>query len=316
MYIGIDLGGTNIAAGLCDENGKIIFSSSIPTNKDRAPEEIIKDMAILAKEVATKEGCKLSEVKAVGIGCPGTIDTENGVVIYSNNIVMDHVPMSDIFRTHLDLPINLENDANAAAFGEYISCGDDIDSFILITLGTGVGGGVILDGKIWRGFNFAGGEIGHQTLIYGGEPCSCGKRGCFESYASVTALIRQTKEAIDKHPESSMKEWALEHGKINGRTSFSCAAAGDPVAISVRDQYIEYVAEGICSTINIFQPQILMIGGGISREGDLLLDPIKAYLEKYDYNKFMPKTDVKIATLFGDAGIVGAAMAAKQRFAN
>ena len=314
MYIGIDLGGTNSAAGLCDGNGKIIFSQSIPTNKDRAPEEIIKDMAILAKTVAAKGGCKLSEIRAVGIGCPGTIDTSSGVVVYSNNIVMDHVPMADIFRTHLDLPVNLENDANAAAYGEYITLGEGIESFILITLGTGVGGGVILDGKILRGFNFAGGEIGHQTLIYNGEPCSCGMNGCFEAYASVTALIRQTKKAMEEHPESKMNDWAREHGKVNGRTAFSCAADGDATAIAVRDQYIEYVAAGLCSTINIFQPQILAIGGGISREGDILLDPIRNYLAKYDYNKFMPKTDVRIASLFGDAGIVGAAMAAKQRF--
>ncbi|MBE6551514.1 MAG: ROK family protein [Ruminococcaceae bacterium] len=312
MYIGIDLGGTNIAIGLCDVNGKIVCSKSIPTPKD--PAEIIKSMALLSGEVVESGGYKISDVKAVGIGCPGTINTSNGTVVYANNIAMDHVPMTDIFRTYLDLPVNIENDANAAAFGEYVTCGENVDSFIFITLGTGVGGGVITDGKLLRGFNYAGGEIGHFTLIYNGEPCTCGQRGCFESYASVTALIRQTKEAMKEHPESMMHEWVREHGSVNGRTSFSCAALGDKTAIAVRDQYIEYVAAGICSTINIFQPQVLAIGGGISREGSVLLDPIKEYLKKNDYNKFMPKTELKIATLFGDAGIVGAAMLAKQRF--
>ena len=311
MYIGIDLGGTNIAAGVVDEKGNILYKDSIPTIKERHWSEIVRDMAKIAEKVVIESGHTLADIKAVGIGCPGSIDKARGVVVYSNNIVMSNVPMAEEFRKYIDLPVYLENDANAAALGEYTVCEDGLDSFVFMTLGTGVGGGIIFDGKIWSGFNGAGAEIGHQTLVFGGEPCTCGRRGCLEAYASVTALIRQTKEAMAAHPESMMNEWAEKKGKISGRTAFECASRGDAAAIEVRDRYIEYVAEGICSIVNVLQPRILAIGGGISREGDALLEPIKKYFNENDYNKDMPKTDIRIAKLFGDAGIVGAAMAAK-----
>ena len=312
LYIGIDLGGTNIAAGLCDEQGKILYTASVPTLKERHWSEIIADMADIAKKVVAESGHDMSEVASVGIGCPGSIDKERGMVVYSNNIVMHNVPMADEFRKHLDLPVYLENDANAAALGEYAVYGDGVSSFVFFTLGTGVGGGIIIDGKVWSGFNGAGGEIGHQSLVFGGEPCTCGRRGCLEAYASVTALINQTKAAMAAHPESLMNEWAEKKGKVSGRTAFECAKQGDAAAIAVRDRYIEYVAEGICSIVNVLQPEVVAIGGGISREGDALLEPIKAYFANNDYNRYMPKTDIRIAKLFGDAGIVGAAMTAKQ----
>ena len=311
MYIGIDLGGTNIAAGLVDKTGKILHSSSIPTVKERHWSEIVKDMAFLARQITEESGHTLNEITAVGIGCPGSIDKENGVVVYSNNIVMHNVPLAKDFRKHLDLPVFLENDANAAALGEYTTYSEGVDSFVFMTLGTGVGGGIILNGKVWSGFNGAGAEIGHQTLVYNGKLCTCGRRGCLEAYASVTALIEQTKEAIKQHPESLMNAWMKEHEKISGRTAFECAQQGDVAAIAVRDRYIEYVAEGICSIVNVLQPQILAIGGGISREGNVLLDPINAYFAVNDYNKHMKKTEIRIATLYGDAGIVGAAKTAE-----
>lgn len=311
MYIGIDLGGTNIAVGLVDENGKILKSASLPTLKERHWTEIVKDMATLSKQVTEAAGYELSSVKAVGIGCPGTIDNSKGTVVYSNNIVMHNVPLAEEFKKYIDLPVNLENDANAAALGEYVTCGDGAASFVFITLGTGVGGGIVLDGKLYRGFNGAGAEIGHQSLVFGGEKCTCGRRGCLEAYASVTALINQTKAAMAAHPESAMNAWAEKQGKVNGRTAFECAKAGDSAAIAVRDRYIEYVAEGICSIVNVLQPEVIAIGGGISREGDVLLEPIKEYFAENDYNKYMPKTSIRIAKLFGDAGIVGAAKSAE-----
>ena len=309
-YVGVDLGGTNIAAGLVDESGKIISQSHVPTIKERHPDEIVADMAMLAKKVTEDAGVKLEEVVAVGIGCPGTVNSATGEVVYSNNIVMEHYPLAEVFKKHLDLPVVLENDANAAALGEYMTLEEKVNSFVFMTLGTGVGGGIILDGKIYRGFNGAGAEIGHQTLVFGGKRCTCGRYGCLESYASVTALISQTREAIEAHPESMMAEWAREKGKVSGRTAFECAAKGDAYAIEVRDRYIEYVGEGICSIVNVLQPEVLAIGGGISREGDKLLGPIKEYFAVNDFNKYMPKCEIRIAKLFGDAGIVGAAGAA------
>ena len=312
MYVGIDLGGTNIAAGVVDENGKILVKDSVPTNAERQAEEIIKDMALLAKKVIKDAGLAETDIKAIGIGCPGSVVNETGTVAYSNNIKMRNTPVADIMRQYIDLPVNLENDANAAAFGEYVVNSKDSDVFVFITLGTGVGGGVVIDGKIFRGFNGTGTELGHTTLIHNGESCSCGRNGCWEAYASVTALIRQTKAAIEKNPDSLMKELADKEGKVSGRTAFDAAKAGDKAAREVVDTYIEYVADGIVNMVNIFQPVKLLIGGGISKEGDYLLNPIKEYLAKYDYNKYLPKAEIGIATLFNDAGIIGAALSARK----
>ena len=313
VYIGIDLGGTNIAAGCTDDNGKLLSKASLPTMSGRSYKEIVKDMASLCEKVASGASADMSGIKAIGIGSPGTIDSKKGVVVYAGNLRMEKAPMAQELRKYFDIPVFMENDANAAAYGEYTACGHNTDSFVFITLGTGVGGGIIIDNKIYRGFNGAGAEIGHMTLKMNGIRCTCGKRGCFERYASVTALRRMTEEAIKENPSSKMCEWVKRRGHVSGRTAFECAAEGDAAAIKTRDKYIRHVAEGILSVVNIFQPEILVIGGGISKEGDVLLKPIKEFVEKRDFNKFMPRTDIRIAKLFNDAGIVGAAMSAKLR---
>lgn len=310
MYIGIDLGGTNIAVGAVSDEGQLLKKASLPTLAGRSYQEIVSDMADLCRKVTADCG-GMSAVRAIGIGSPGAIDSEKGIVVFAGNLSMEKTPIAEEMRKHFNIPVVLENDANAAAYGEYIACGDDADSFIFITLGTGVGGGIIINKKIYRGFNGAGAEIGHMTLKMGGKECNCGNSGCYEKYASVTALREQTEEAIKKNPDSIMKEWVQKHGHISGRTAFACALRGDRAAIEVRDNYIRYVAEGIVSVVNIFQPEMVVIGGGISREGDTLLNPIKEFVSKREFNKHMPKTDIRIARLFNDAGIVGAAMAAK-----
>lgn len=312
MYIGIDLGGTNIAAGLVSEDGKIIASASTPTLAQRPYQEIVADMAKLSQKLIDDAGYKTEQIKGIGIGSPGTVDNEHGVVTYSNNLPFNHTPIAAELNKYLDIPVNIENDANAAAYGEYVATGAKADSFVFITLGTGVGGGIVLGGKIYRGFNSAGGELGHFTMIAGGEPCTCGNRGCWESYASVTALIRQTEAAMKENPESLMHKIAEEEGKISGRTAFRAEALGDEAGRKVVDKYIEYVATGIASMVNIFQPETIVIGGGISKEGDRLLVPIKELVDKMDYNKYMAKTEIQIAKLYNDAGIVGAALAAKK----
>lgn len=311
MYIGIDLGGTNIAAGLVSEQGEILVKGSVPTMSERPATEIVKDMAGLAKKLIEDYGMSISDIKGVGIGCPGSIDFKNGVVVYANNLRMEHFPLADEFRKYLDLPVKIDNDANCAAMGEYVASGNGVDNFILVTLGTGVGSGIIVDGKMIRGFNGAAGEAGHTILIHDGEPCSCGRRGCWESYASVTALIRQTKEAMEKNPQSLMNKLANEDGKVTGRTAFDAAKAGDEAANEVVKQYAVYVAQGIVDLENIFQPEMICVGGGISREGEYLLDPVREYVNKYGYNKYMKKTEIITAKLFNDAGIIGAAMTAK-----
>ena len=310
-YVGIDLGGTNIAAGLVSEDAKIIADMSIPTRAERAWQEIVADMADLSKKVIEKAGVDIKDVKGVGIGCPGSIDNENGICTYSNNLKMENANIKEEFQKHLNLPVNLENDANAAALGEYEVNGQGAKSYVFITLGTGIGGGVILDGKIFRGFNGAGAELGHTVIVSDGEDCTCGRKGCWEAYGSVTALIRQTKAVMAKNPDSMMHELAEKEGKVSGRTSFDAAHAGDKAALEVVNQYFKYVAEGITNMVNVFQPEKIVIGGSISKQGDYLLKPIAEFVEKNDYNRYMAKAKVEIATLFGDAGIIGAALSAK-----
>ncbi len=311
MYIGIDLGGTNIAVGLVDESGKIIAKDSTPTVSSRNYNEILKDMVTLSEKVVKDAGFSREDIKAVGIGFPGSVDQKNGFVVYGNNLNFNNVPLCTEFRKHWDVPVVLENDANAAAYGEYIACGEDAKVFMAITLGTGVGGGIIIDNKIFTGSNGAGAELGHATLVYNGAPCTCGKKGCWESYASVTALINQTKIAIEKHPESLMAKLAKERGKVNGRTSFDAAKMNDAVALQVVDTYLKYVADGLVSMVNIFQPDKVVIGGGISNEGEYILGPIRKYVEKYDYNKLFKRVEIDTAKLLNDAGIIGAAFVAK-----
>ncbi len=312
MYIGIDLGGTNIAVGLVDENGKILAQDSTPTLATRDYDEIVKDMALLSEKVTNAAGYSMKDVKGVGIGCPSAVDNETGEVVYTANIPsFCNLPLVKEFQKYHNIPIVLENDANAAAYGEYVVNGENASVFIAVTLGTGVGGGIIIDGKIFRGSNGAGVEIGHMPLVHNGIRCGCGNRGCWEAYASVTALVKQTRFAIAKHPESLMKTISDKRGVINGRTAFDAAKQGDAVAQDVVKKYIEYIANGIVGIVNIFQPEKVVIGGGISKEGEYLIKPITEYVRKYDFNQFFEPVRIEPATLFNDAGIIGAAFAAK-----
>ncbi len=311
-YVGIDLGGTNIAAGLVTVDGKILADKSVPTRAERDWKEIVADMASLAKEVIAMAGVEISEVTGVGIGCPGSIDNENGICAYSNNIKMEKADIAGEFKKHFDIPVNLENDANAAALGEYEVNGKGAKSYVFVTLGTGIGGGVVIDGKIFRGHNGVGAEIGHTVIVSGGEKCTCGRCGCWEAYGSVTALIRQTKAAMEKNPDSLLHKLAEKEGKVTGKITFDAAQQGDKVAQGVLDQYFKYVAEGITNMVNIFQPEKVVIGGSVSKQGDYLLKPIAELVNKDDYNRYMHKAEVEIATLFGDAGIIGAALSAKK----
>ena len=310
-YLGVDLGGTNIAIGIVDKDGKILNKASVSTPSNGEYTDVVTAMIDLSKELISDNGLELSDFEAVGIGCPGSIDYQKGSVAYSNNLHFNDAPITAEFQKHWNIPVIIENDANAAAYGEYIVNGNNADVFVAITLGTGVGGGVIIDGKIFRGANGAGAELGHSVLVHNGLPCTCGRKGCWEAYAAATALVKQTKVAIEKHPESLMSQYAKERGKVNGRTAFDAAKKGDAAANEVVKKYIEYVADGIVNMVNIFQPNKVVIGGGISNEGEYLLSPIREYVKKYDYNKLFTPVEIDAATLLNDAGIIGAALAAK-----
>lgn len=310
MYrIGIDLGGTNIVAGVVDDGFRIIGSARVKTNLPRPSEDIVADMARVAREAVAAAGLTMEEIEFVGVGCPGTCNSETGVVAYSNNLEFNNVPVSEKLGAALGKIVTIENDANAAAWGEYVAgAAKGSASCVCVTLGTGVGGGVITDGKILTGFNFAGGELGHTVIVMDGEPCTCGRHGCWEAYASATALIRQTCRAKEAHPDSVMNTIAYTADKVDGRTAFDAMRAGDEAGKQVVNQYIRYIGCGLVNMINIFQPEILCIGGGICKEGETLLAPLREYIRSEHYGEYAgPQTRLCVAQLGNDAGIIGAA---------
>lgn len=315
MYIGIDLGGTNIAAGLVDEKGTVIAKKSIPTLASRPVDEIIKDMADLALSITAENGLSPKDVEWVGIGSPGTVDNGRGMIVYANNIGFRETPISEIFQKTWDIPVYLGNDADCAALGEaHAGAAKGCSSAIMITLGTGLGGGIIINKKIYSGFNCAGGELGHMCIVYDGQPCTCGRKGCWEAYSSATALIRMTSEAMLADTDHKSLLWTMHDARIesiSGKSAFRAADAGDKIAAEVLDRYFKYLACGISNIINIFQPEVLVIGGGISKEGEKLTAPIRALVSNEIYTRGVPQTQIKTATLGNDAGIVGAAMLGK-----
>lgn len=308
-YIGVDLGGTNIATAVIDEKFKIIEKVSIPTNAPRPGKKIAKDIAKSVEMAIEKAGISYDEVNSIGIGSPGAVDAESGVIEFAGNLGFDHVPLVEYVEKFTGKKCFVENDANAAAYGELIAgAGRGSKNFVAVTLGTGVGGGIIIDGKIFSGWNSFGAELGHINLVMDGQPCTCGRNGCWEAYASATALIRQTKAAMQNDKSSKMWEIAGSLENVNGKTAFDGMRAGDETATKVCKKYIEYVACGIVDVINIFQPEFVCIGGGISKEKDNLLIPINEYVNKYKFGKTAKKqTEIKIAELGNDAGIIGAA---------
>ena len=307
--IGIDLGGTNIAVGIVTEDGAILAKKSVKTGSQRPFEEIVKDMADCTLSLLEENNISLDNVLHIGIGSPGSIDTAKGVIVYANNFKYgENIPMAELLQKYIDKPVYIGNDANVAALGEFISgAAKGLKNAIMITLGTGVGGGIVINGEIYEGQYSAGAELGHIMIVQNGEPCTCGRRGCWEAYASATALIRQTAEAMKANPDSLMnKEYSLDN--VSGRTAFDAAKKGDAAGQEVVDKYIKYIAEGLIDMINIFRPEILIIGGGICNEGDYLLKPMREYINKYVYaGNRLPEQKIAVATLGNDAGIIGAA---------
>ncbi len=309
-YIGIDLGGTNIAAGVCDENFKIVGRGAAKTNLPRSAEAVAADMVSAAKAAVQNAGLTIKDIRWAGIGAPGSIEPESGTIIYNNNLGFNNVPIVDLVEKGLGVKTYVENDGNAAAYGEMLAgAGRGVKDLIAITLGTGVGGGIIIDEKIYAGFNYAGAELGHMVIEKDGWPCTCGRKGCFESYSSATGMIKMTKLGMQKHPGSVM--WKLVGGNLDnagGKTACDGVRKGDEAAREVWDKYLDYLACGIVNLINIFQPEVFCIGGGISKEGAFLLEPLRARISKETYSRSgIPQTGIVAAVLGNDAGIIGAA---------
>lgn len=307
--IGIDLGGTYIKAGITDENNDIIFRGEAPTGLPCPAETVADNVAALVKKLTADAGLTLDDIESVGMGSPGTVDCDHGIVEYANNLGFRDVHFSDMLRERIAKPLYMGNDANVAAYGEYVKCGEKYTSFVFITLGTGVGGGIIIDGKIYTGFNFAGAELGHIVIQKDGYPCTCGRKGCWESYSSTNALIRMCREEMAKDKNSAL--WRLcggDEGKVSGRTVFAAVAEGDAAAKAALKVFIDYLACGIASVINIFQPEVLCIGGGISAQEEYLIKPLKKAVESETYGMGGGRrTEIRAAKLLNDAGIIGAA---------
>lgn len=310
-YIGIDLGGTNIAAGVVNENNEIVAKTSVKTGSNRPLNLIVDDMANTAKAAAESIGLTLDEIEWVGVGAPGTTNKATGIIEYSNNLDWYNVPLVSMLEERTGKKVYIENDANAAAYGEYVAgAAKNADSSVMVTLGTGVGGGVVLNNKIYTGFNFAGAELGHSVIVVDGRPCTCGRKGCLEAYASATGLINTTKECMEENKDSVM--WELvenDLSKVSGRTAFDAMRKGDEAGKQVVDAYIKYLACGITNIINTFQPDILCIGGGICHEGDTLMVPLKEIVKREVYSRNSEhNTEIVAASLGNDAGIIGAAL--------
>lgn len=311
MYsVGIDLGGTNIAVGIVDANNKIIGRGKEKTFKERPAEEIFESMAKAVNAALEDAGITIDDVRSIGIGTPGSVDKEKGEIVYANNLNFHHIMAKDILKKYFDTEIYIDNDANCAALGEAVAgAGNGVKNFVAVTLGTGVGSGIIVDGKIVTGSNDAGGECGHMVIVVDGEDCTCGRKGCWEAYASATALIKQTKAAMLENKDSIMWTLCDSIDAVSGRTAFDAMRMGDKTGSDVVDKYLKYVSVGTVNLINAFQPDVLCFGGGICNEGDTILNPIREYVERERYSKYAEKqTQLCRAVLGNDAGIIGAAL--------
>ena len=311
-YLGVDLGGTTIKVGLVNEQYQIVQSISGPTGRERSSEEVLKDVAMLCVEVMKLQGITEKEIHSIGMGSPGIASPNDGIILSSSNLNFDHVNVRKEIQKYIDTDVYVDNDANCAALGEAI-CGaaKGENNVVVVTLGTGVGGGIVNQGKLNHGSFFGAGEIGHQVIYYGeGETCGCGRRGCWEQYASATALINQAKVAVETAPESMIltfvKEQQLED--INAKVIFDAAQVGDLTAQNVLEGYFKYIACGLTNIINILEPDMIVLGGGMSAQKEYLSTPVTKYVQEEMYGGLSLKTKIKAAVLGNDAGIIGAAL--------
>lgn len=315
MYrIGVDLGGTNIAVGLVDETYRIVAKVSTPTGAERPGEAVVDDIARMCKKVCLGAGITANDVAAVGVATPGIADYNSGIVRYSCNLNFRDFPLAELLRERFPVEtVHIENDANAAAWGEAIAgAARGTKNSLMITLGTGVGGGIIIDGKVYSGFNCAGGELGHTVIVAGGRPCGCGRKGCWEAYSSATGLINMTKDRLSlcerEGRTTVMAELVQRYGKVNGRVAFDAMRLDDDAGKEVIAEYAYYLSIGLANMINLFQPEVLSIGGGISNEGQTLLDLVLPIVREEQYGgDLVALTQLRIAELKNDAGIIGAA---------
>jgi glucokinase len=316
-YVGIDIGGTNLKAGLVNEQGLVLAENKMKIANISDPDDLTQTLVDLTRDLARTASIPVEQIASVGVGVPGAVEIRSGSILYTCNLPLRNVPVRRLFRKQLNLPLYIENDANCAALAEYYAgAGRGSKRFVTITLGTGVGAGVIHNGKIFHGGNGMAGEVGHMVIVYHGEPCPCGRQGCWEQYASANALKRMTAQALEAHPDSILRQVVDENGgRVSGQSAFIAARRGDSVGREVCEKYVEYLGIGIVNVINIFQPDTLAIGGGVSNESEeQLLFPLRRIVERESIPCNRDKmTRVVTAELGTRAGIIGAAFLGKKR---
>jgi len=308
--IGIELGVRNIVAGILDKNGKLIRRDTIPTNKDREFEEIIRDMCGLISKMLKDEYLEIKNVKYIGVGCPGITDNLNGIVLRNYTMNFNNAKVRTEVQKYFNVPVYVENDANCVAIAEYLlGAAYGTNNSLTIKVGVGIGGGIILEGCIYNGLNFGGTEFGHMVIDFNGRPCTCGRKGCWEQYVSASALISQTRQLIEENPDSILANIAANCcNQITELTVFEAAKAGDEKAKKVCQEYILYFAEGLANIVNILMPEVVVIAGPISKLGNVLVYPLVDLLKERIYGKELHIPEFKMAEM-GSAGIiVGAAM--------
>ncbi|MBR1607117.1 MAG: ROK family protein [Clostridia bacterium] len=312
-YIGIDLGGTNIAVGLVNEEGRIIAKTETPTLASRPYQELVKDMAACARKVMEEANITEDELRSIGVGIPGVAD-KDGMVIFCTNLGWRNVPLRAELQQYINKPVYMDNDATVAGWAEYqAGVSRNTRSSVFMTLGTGLGGGIVMDGKIWAGAHGAGSELGHLVIEVDGVPCTCGKRGCAERYCSATAIIRMAREACADAPNCLiMRKVEGDMDKINAKVVFDAAKEGDSVALQVFNRFVKYLTIAINNVISFIDPDMIILGGGVSRAGDFLLDAVKAALPEYLFYPTLKQPELRIASLGNDAGIIGAALLGKE----
>ena len=306
-YLGIDLGGTFIKGGIVDDEGNILLCDKMPTEREKGADGVVANIVALCRSLMKKVSLTVVDIEGVGMGVPGMIDSERGEVIYSNNLAWQDFSIANEVSRALSLPVKIANDANVAALGEArFGCGKGYRHSVMITLGTGVGSGIVLDGKLFEGNRGAGAELGHTVIAAGGEPCTCGRKGCLEAYASATALIRDTKRAMEAHPDSAM--WEIGSlDAVTGKTAFDYAET-DEAARAVVARYIEMLGAGLVNVANALRPEALILGGGVCHEGEALTRPLREILHRELFaGERGPQVKLVIASLGNDAGLLGAA---------
>ena len=309
IAIGVDIGGTSIKGGAVTNEGKVLDIFSLPVEKGASQEATINSLIEVINQYLKEHNYNKDNVLGIGLGVPGCIDTENGVVTYSNNLNWRELPISKMISEGTGLPVRITNDANAATLGEAkFGAGKRYKNLLMFTLGTGIGGGIIIDGKLYEGHMGKGAELGHSVIVVDGEPCTCGRRGCFEVYASATALVRETNKMMEAHKDSKLWEIAEKNGKVDARVAFNADRDGDPYGHILVENYVKYLSEGLMNFFNIFRPEAICLSGGVANEGEYLISRVKKYCEERNYGyKGTPKVEILKSEIGYDSGKIGAA---------